>query len=118
MLDSRLGEIGKMLLRRLPRRHRFIGVLIFQLIEREGDAIGKPHCLLDGFRQIAKQPRHLITGLHMPLGIGLQLSADGMDGGFLKNAGQHILQRPPLRMVIQHLVGCEQRHTCGCGNPV
>src|SRR5262249_1099926 len=39
-----------------------------------------------------------------------QLLADRLDGGLLANTGQHILQRTPRWVVIEHLVGGEQRH--------
>ena len=46
----------------------------------------------------------------MAFGIGFQALADGIDGGLLADAGQHILQGTPRGMVIQHLVGRQQRH--------
>ncbi len=64
-------QIRKMPLRRLAWRNRFVGILVFQFIERERDAIRKSHGFLDRLGQVAKQPRHLIAGLHVPLGIGL-----------------------------------------------
>jgi len=51
-------------------------------------------------------------GFQVALGIGLELLADGFDRGLLANAGQHILQRAARGMVIEHLVGGEQRHLC------
>jgi hypothetical protein len=49
----------------------------------------------------------------MTFGIGLQPAADRIDRGLLANAGQHVLQRTPLRMMIEHLIGREQRHLDG-----
>ena len=50
--------------------------------------------------------------LQMALGIGFEPLADGVDRGLLADAGQHVLQRAARGMVIQHLVGREQRHVC------
>ena len=59
---------------------------------------------------IAKQPRHFVRRLEMAFGIGFEPLADGLDGGLLADAGQDILQRTPRGIVIQHVVGGEQRH--------
>ena len=67
-------------------------------------------------RAIAKQPRHFIRGLEIAFRIGFKTLADGVDGGLLANAGQNILQRAARGMVIQHLVGRQQRHAGGRGD--
>ena len=46
----------------------------------------------------------------MAFGIGFKPPADRLDGGLLADTGQHILQRAARGVVIQHLVGREQRH--------
>jgi hypothetical protein len=46
----------------------------------------------------------------MPLGIGLEPGADRGQGLALADAGQHILQRPTLGRVIQHVANRHQRH--------
>ena len=45
----------------------------------------------------------------MPLGIGLQFPADGIERRAIADGGEHILQRAPRRIMHQHIVGCEQR---------
>ena len=50
--------------------------------------------------------------LEIAFGIGLEALADGIDRGLLADAGQHILQRAARGIVIQHLVGRQQRHAC------
>ena len=112
------GQIFQMTLRGLAWRHRLVRILIFELVERKHDAAGKPHGFRDRLRQVAEQPRHFIRGLEMTFGIGFQAPANGLDGGLLANAGQDILQGSARRMVIQHLVGGEQRHACRDGEPV
>ncbi len=111
-------QILKMALRRLARRHRFVGILIFELIERKCDAIGEAHGFRHRFRQIAKQPRHLIRRFEISFGIGFQLLADRMNRRFLANAGEHILQRTPCGVMIQHLVGRQQRYAGRDGDAV
>ena len=109
-VDARPGQIFQMLLRGLARRHRLVGILVFELVERKRDAAGKAHGFRDRLRQIAKQPRHFMRRLQMALGIGFKPPADGVDGGLLADAGQDILQRAARGMVVQHLVGRQQRH--------
>ncbi len=106
-------QVFQMLLRGLAWRHRLIGILVFELIKRKIDAAGKPHGFRDRFRHIAKQPRHFMRGLEMAFRIGFKALADGVDRGLLANAGQHILQGAPCGMVIQHLVGGQERHAGG-----
>ena len=104
------GQIFQMTLRGLARRHRLVGILVFQLIERERNAAGKPHGFRDRLRHIAKQPRHFIRRLEIALRIGFKTLADGIDSRLLANAGQNVLQGTARGMVIQHLVGRQQRH--------
>ena len=104
-----------MLLRGLARRHRLVRILVFELIERKVDAVGKAHGFRDRLRQIAKQPRHFVRRLEIAFRIGLQPLADRLDRGLFADAGEHILQRTARGMVIQHLVGREQRHVGLCG---
>ena len=91
------GQVFQMALRGLARRHRLVGILVFELIERKRDAAGKPHGFRDRLRQVAKQPRHFVAGLEIAFRIGFQALADGVDGGLLADAGQHILQADGAR---------------------
>ncbi len=102
-----------MLLRGLARRHRLVGILIFELVERKRNAPGKAHGFRNRVRNIAKQPRHFAPRFQVTLGIGFEPPADGVDGGFFADARQHVLQRTAGGMVVQHLVGREQRHLGG-----
>ena len=109
-VDAGPGQVLQMLLRGLARRHRLVRILVFELVEREVDAVGKAHGFRDRLGEIAEQPRHFMRGLQMALGIGLEPLADRLDRRLLADAGQHILQRTARGMVVQHLVGREQRH--------
>ena len=104
------GQVLQMPLRGLAGRHRLVGILVFELVKRKDDAVGEADGLSDRIGVIAEQPRHLVSRLEMALGIGLETAADALDRGLLADAGQHILQHPLLGMVIEHVVGRDQRH--------
>ncbi len=112
------GQILQMSLRGLARRHRLIRILVFKLIERKIDAIGKAQGLPDRLGMIAKQPDHLGRRLEMPLGIGLQQAAGGLDTGLLADATDDVLQHPPLGQVIEHVIGGDQRDADIVRNPL
>ena len=50
-VDAGPGQIFQMLLRGLARRHRLVRILVFQLIQRKNDAIGKAHGFRDRFAE-------------------------------------------------------------------
>ena len=52
----------------------------------------------------------------MPLGIGGQELSGLVDGGFLADAGDDVLQLAPLRHVIEHVIDRDQRHACARGD--
>jgi hypothetical protein len=111
MFDDTLPcQIFQMSLRGLARRHRLVRIAIFQFVERKMDAAGEAQRLGDRIGVIAKQPRHFRRRFQMPLGIGLQQAARGFDGGLFADAADDILQHPPLMVVVQHVIGGEQRH--------
>ena len=110
------GQVLQMALRGLARRHRLIGILVFELVEREIDAAGKAQGFRDRLRRVAKQPRHFVSRLEIAFGIGFEAPADGVDGGLLADAAQDILQRAARGMMIHHLVGRQQRHAGAGGD--
>ena len=112
-IDAGPGQIFEVLLRGLARRHRLVRILVFELVERERNAPGKAHGFRDRLGQFAKQPRHFAGRLQVTLGIGFQPAADRVDRRLLADAGQHVLQPAAGGMVVQHLVGREQRHLGG-----
>ncbi len=112
------GQVFQMALRGLARRHRLVGVLISKLIERKIDAAGKPHGFLNRLREVAEQPRHFVSRLEIAFRIGFKTPADGVDGGLLANAAQNILQGTARGMVIQHLIGRQQRHAGRRGDAI
>ena len=52
----------------------------------------------------------------MPLGIGFEPAAGGVDRDVFADAGHHILEHAPLGCMIEHVVYRDQRHTGSCGD--
>ena len=87
-----------------------VGIFVAQFVEREGECVAQAQRFLDRLRRVAEQPRHFIRGFQVALGIGGELAAGAVDGGFLADAGEHVGERPPVGMVIEHVVDRDQRH--------
>src|SRR5262245_23608388 len=49
----------------------------------------------------------------MTLGIYGELASGTVDGGLLADAGEYVSEWPTLRMVIKHIIDCDQRYTSG-----
>ena len=95
----------------------FAGIAMrLEVIQREPAALEEARRLADGFGRCAKQPRHLLGGFQMPLGIGFQKAARLLQRPMLADAGDDILQRPAFRRVIQHVVHGDQRDKRAVGN--
>ena len=90
------GQLGQALLRGLPFRDRLLGIFVTQLVEAEAAALDDFEAALDRVLMAAKQPRHLLRRLQMALGIGGEAIAGFGNRAAFADAGQHILQRPPL----------------------
>ena len=99
-----------MLLRGLARRHRLVRILVFELVERKWMRPAKR--MVSAIASGKSRNSRAISSarLQMALGIGLQPGGRRLDGGLLADAGQHVLQRAARGMMVQHLVGREQRH--------
>ena len=80
-----------------------------QFIERETAAVEKADGLIDGFRPISKEPRHLLRRFQVPLGIGFKAAAGGFDRHMLADAGDDVLQRTAFGRVIEHIIDGDQR---------
>src|ERR1700674_2309258 len=114
---SLLRMRDKGVLRRGEALARLVGIFrLLQFIEGEAAAIEEAQRLRHRPRDRAKQPGHLLRPLQMPLGIGLQPAAGGLDRHKLADAGDDVLQRPPLGRVIEHVVGRDQRSECVAGD--
>ena len=89
--------------------HRLVGVFVMKLREREGEALGDLDGALDRMLLAAKQLQHLLDRLEMTLAIDLEPEARFRDGAFFADAGQDILQHAPVGMVIEHVIGGDER---------
>ena len=101
-------------------RAHFIGIFITKLVEREGQRPTERQCLLDRFRGFAKEPRHLGRGLEIALGIDGEPPPGPVDRQVLADAGEDVLQFPPVGMMIEHVVDGDERHAglpCDPGTP-
>ena len=109
LLRSRPGQIFEMLLGGLACRHRFVGIFVFELAEREAAGFGDREGAGDGLGKVLEQPRHLRGGFEMPFGIDGESQASLAQRAFLADAGEHIDERPALRDVIGHIVDGDER---------
>ncbi len=114
--DPLPGKKFQVLLCGLARRHRLVGIAVFQFVQRKADAAGEPQRLGDRIGIIAKQPDHLGSRFQMPLGVGLQQAARFFNGRLLADAADDILQHPAFAVVVQHIIGGKQRHADCRGN--
>ena len=78
------------------------------LIESEANAGGKSPRFCQRLGMLAKQPGHFCRRLDVSLGIGLEPSAGVGDGAMFANAGEDVLQHPPARLMIEHVIGRQQ----------
>jgi hypothetical protein len=91
-----------------------------KLVEREDQRPTERQCLLDRFRGFAKEPRHLGRGLEIALGIDGEPPPGPVDRQVLADAGEDVLQFPPVGMMIEHVVDGDERHAglpCDPGTP-
>ncbi len=103
------GQIRQVLLRRPARRHRLVGILVFQLVEGEAAGVGDLDRARDRLGEGLEQPRHLLGRLEVALGIDRKPQASLVDGALLADAGDDIGERPALGRVIVHVVDGDQR---------
>ena len=111
-IAPRRAVLGKGFERRLRRRiafAQFLWIFVFEIGEREVETFEKAQALRDGLRRFGEKPLHLRAAFQMPFGIGLHGAADGLERRVAADGGQHILQRPPRRLMHQHVIGGEQR---------
>src|SRR6185437_363842 len=98
------GQPLQRLLRRLAIANCLLVIAVGELIEPEADPPNELLRLPERFRMFAKQPGHFLGGLDMALGILLKPTAGLKDRDVLANAGDDVLQHPPFRDVVEHIV--------------
>ena len=96
-------------LRGLARRHRLVGIFVFQLVEREGASARAISTLRRRASWPANSRAISAGGFEMALGIGLEARAGLGDRAFLADAGEHVLQGAAVGGVIEHVVGGDER---------
>ena len=87
---------------------QFVGIIVAEIIEAEGEALGEAQALRDGLRRLLENARHFARGFQMPLGVDMQQAPGLVDGRPFADACHHICQRAPLRAVHHHIIGGEQ----------
>ena len=108
------GQPLQGLLRGQGRVFDLVGVLIAQVGEVEAAPAGEFDGAGDGVRVAGEQPGHVLGRLQVPVGVALPPEPGGIDGAAFPDAGHHVLQDAPLRMVEQHVAGGDER---GAGLP-
>ena len=90
-------------------RHRLLGVLVAQLVEREADAVGDLQRARHGLRVVGEQARHFGAGLQVPLGVGLEAIAGVGNGALLADADEHVGERPAIGAVVERVGSGNER---------
>ena len=107
VLPGQLLQIG---LRGLARRHRLVGILVAQLLEVEGDALGDLERAGDGLRDSRANRRAISAPLfRCRSALASQAVAGFGDRALLADAGEHVGERLAVGMVIEHVVGGDER---------
>ena len=96
-----------MLLRRSPLGHGLPRIFVTQLVEAEVKRIRELARGRDRVRPAREQPHHLFGRFEMPLGVGIEQVSGRGDRDLLADAGDDVLQRPPVGRMIMDVVGCK-----------
>ena len=107
--DAGLGKGVERLLLGRKALAQFVGIVVAQLVEREGEAVEEAQRLGHGLGRFGEQPRHLGAGLEVALGIGGEARPGRVERRALADAGQHVGERPPLGCVHGDVVGGDER---------
>ena len=92
-----------------------IGIFVGQLFEVEIAAAGKLHRVRDRLGIGGEEAGHLLGAFEMALGVAGEPEAGFVDGAGVADAGEHILKAAADGIVIEHVVGGEERHARGLG---
>ena len=112
---ARLGRGDERCLRRRIAFAGLVGILVFELVEREFAASEQVQRLLDRLRRGAEQARHFLRRFQMTLGIGLETPPRRGERHMLADRGHDVLQGAPLGRVIEHVAGGDERHARRAG---
>ena len=92
-----------------------IRIFVGQFFEAERAAACEFSRVGDRLRVVRKQPRHFACAFQMPLGIAMKPEARLVDPARRADAGEHILQAAPRRIMIEDVVGRDEGHARGFG---
>ena len=81
------------------------GVAVAQIGQGKGTAIGYLAGCAHQLGAIGEQPRERLRRLEVMLAVGTQQSACAVQRGAVPDAGDHVLQRAPAAVVVEHLGG-------------
>jgi hypothetical protein len=98
-----------MLLGSLAGWHRLVGILVLQVAEREPAGFCDLYGAGDRIREGSEQARHFRGRLQMPLGVDCQPETRLGNGALLADAGDDVGEGAPLRRVVEHVIGGDQR---------
>ena len=115
LLGPAPGAPGQLLVRRaavvaVPDR-----VVVGELGELEPAPLQDLERALEGLRVVHEQPRHLAGRLQVPLGVGEQERCRVLDRAMLADAGQDVLQRPAVGVMVVNVIGGERLDPGGTG---
>ena len=105
---ARPGAAGQLLVRRAAIVAVAGRVVVGQLAQREAAALDDLQRALERIRMVPEQARHLVRRFEVALGIGVQERRRVPDPHMLADAGEHVLQRPPVGVVVVDIVGRER----------
>ena len=109
------SEARQLLVGRAAVGHQIGAILVAQLVEAERAALGNLDRAGNRVLIPTEQAPHLVGRLQVALGIGGQAIAGVADRAVLADAGQHVLQRPPPRVVGVDVVGGDERRPASGG---
>jgi len=105
------GEMDERVLGARETCALLMGVFVAQLVEREGQRLVERQRLVDCRRRFLEQARHFCRRLEIAFGIGGKTPACPVDDQVLADAGEHVLQFPPVGMMIERIVDGDERKT-------
>ena len=91
-------------------RRDLIGIFVSQLFQVESAAARKLDRVRDRLGIVREEARHLTCAFEMALGVAREPKARFIDGAGVADAGEHILKAAAGGIVIEHIVGGDERH--------
>ncbi|MCC2666077.1 MAG: hypothetical protein K0S35_3999 [Geminicoccaceae bacterium] len=109
------GQLLEVLLHAHARGRRVDRVVVAQLVQGKAAGVDDLEAACERFRMAAEPAQDLGRRLQVALGIRFEAEARLVDGAVLADAGQHVLERPALGDVVEHVAGREERRAAAGG---